>query len=205
MTGIFTNQGTFVLSGSNDVSLAGSGSEFINAGLFKHEGVGRLALDRSGNGVAFENLPAGVYQFVADILHLPIKNGCPARMSSITKACSGRAAASPPTSGSPSTTGAAASRFDLRIPPALSGGGTSSGGFFTIAGGASLDLTGGGNPTWSGVVSGAGAGLVLLSSGTLSGSGLALDFTNDMFHWTGGSLSGVVTNQGTLVLADRTT
>ena len=48
------------------MTLAGSGSRFYNAGIVKHEGAGRLALDCSGNGTSFENLPNAVYEFLAD-------------------------------------------------------------------------------------------------------------------------------------------
>jgi hypothetical protein len=82
----------------------------------------------------------------------------------------------------------------------LNAGGSSTGGFFYVAAGAVLDLTGGSNPGWQGLMTGTGAGQVLLTAGTISASpALTLGFTNTMFHWNGGTFAGVVTNTGIVV------
>jgi hypothetical protein len=84
----------------------------------------------------------------------------------------------------------------------LNGGGASTNGFFNVSAGAVLDLTGGNAPTWVGEISGGGSGQVVLASGTLSATpSLTLDFTNQLFQWDGGTLQGVITNLGTVVVS----
>jgi hypothetical protein len=75
-------------------------------------------------------------------------------------------------------------------------GGSGSG---TLGGstGAVIDLTGGQSATWSGKLLSAGAGTVRLNSGLLDASpALTLALTNPVLSWSGGSISGVLTNVG---------
>jgi hypothetical protein len=89
----------------------------------------------------------------------------------------------------------------LAVAPA---GGFNSAGTFTVARGATLDLTGGAIVTYSGTYTGSGAGTVLLGSGTLTvGSrGAVFNFPAGLFQWVGGSLSipanATLVNNGTL-------
>jgi carbon monoxide dehydrogenase subunit G len=73
----------------------------------------------------------------------------------------------------------------------LAGGETSTNGTFNIAAGALVDLTGGDRPLWAGILTGSGAGQVLLGSGILfvPPTGLALNFPPAQFWWTGGYLA----------------
>jgi RHS repeat-associated protein len=86
-------------------------------------------------------------------------------------------------------------------------GGTFNGGVtFNVGQGAVVDLTGGNAVTYSGTLTGSGAGTVELSSGVLYPAigGVTLDFPGRMFQWTGGSINGQagsLTNQGTINLA----
>jgi hypothetical protein len=89
--------------------------------------------------------------------------------------------------------------------------GTSTGGNFLVAAGATLDLTGGQSPTYTGTYTGSGAGTVALASGTLNigNDGATFDFPPGLFQWTSGTLfipvSATLTNSGDLTapVADR--
>jgi hypothetical protein len=84
----------------------------------------------------------------------------------------------------------------------LATGGTSTSGAFIVASGALLDLTGGNDPYWSGLVNGSGAGTVSLSSGTLHASpSLTLNLPDGLFQWTGGTLSGTTINANVITVA----
>jgi hypothetical protein len=92
----------------------------------------------------------------------------------------------------------------------LAGNGTTtSGGDFTVASGAVLDLTGGHNHFYTGSYTGVGAGTVRLNSDVLliGAEGATFDFSGDLFQWTGGRLQGpgVLTNTGTLNISGSNT
>jgi hypothetical protein len=82
----------------------------------------------------------------------------------------------------------------------LANSGSSTNASYVVGPGAALDITGGQSPLWSGQMSGQGLGAVLFDSGTLTGSGLALNFTNGLFQWNGGQLAGVASNVNVLSL-----
>lgn len=82
----------------------------------------------------------------------------------------------------------------------------STNGNFIVESGATLDITGGGNAQWTGTITGTGAGQVALRSSSLSANpALALDFPDGLFQWTGGGMSGIVTNLGVITLAGTNT
>ena len=84
---------------------------------------------------------------------------------------------------------------------ALEGGTYGDGATFNVGQGASVDLTGGQTTTYSGTLTGAGAGAVMLSSGECDSAGnLKLDFPGSMFQWSGGSFAGNLSNLGTINL-----
>jgi hypothetical protein len=84
----------------------------------------------------------------------------------------------------------------------LASGGTSSSGTFIVASGAVLDLTGGNGSTWSGLVTGSGAGTVSLSNGQITTSpSLTLNLPDGLFQWTGGTLWGTTINSGVVTVA----
>jgi hypothetical protein len=86
-------------------------------------------------------------------------------------------------------------------------GATSTGAGFTVAAGATLDLTGGTTTTTlTGTYGGSGDGTVLLASGRLNvgTAGATFDFDPGLFQWTGGTLAGGsagLTNVGTITLS----
>jgi hypothetical protein len=84
----------------------------------------------------------------------------------------------------------------------LSGGGTDTGGSFTVTqSNSTLDLTGGSSPTLTGTYTGTGADTVSLAGGTLNigSAGATFNFPSGLFQWTGGNIiinvSGSLTNQ----------
>jgi hypothetical protein len=82
----------------------------------------------------------------------------------------------------------------------LISGGTSTGGIFTVAAGATLGFNGG-THVFSGAYAGSGAGLTQLTNGTIqiSTSGASFNFTGSGFRVSGGALTGpgLLTNLGT--------
>ena len=84
----------------------------------------------------------------------------------------------------------------------LTYGGSSSNGTFNVAAGATLDLTGGSGPTWTGMMTGSGAGTVSLNSGSIAANpNLTLNLPGGLFQWTGGAFTGTVTNIATVTIA----
>jgi RHS repeat-associated protein len=80
--------------------------------------------------------------------------------------------------------------------------GTSTGGTYDANGSGVIDLTGGASPTFTGVYTGTGTGLVRLNAGTLNigAAGATFNFTRKgLFAFSGGTLAGpgVLTNLGT--------
>jgi hypothetical protein len=73
----------------------------------------------------------------------------------------------------------------------LPGTGTSTGGSFVVAAGATLNLVGAGNNAeFDGPYTGSGAGTVLLNGGTLStGSGATFNLPDVMFQWADGTIA----------------
>jgi hypothetical protein len=92
---------------------------------------------------------------------------------------------------------------------ALTGGGTSSNGTFTVSAGATLDLIGASQtPVFSGAFTGSGAGMVLLGRGSLQPglSGVVFNVPGSLLQWTGGQIAGgynanFFTNAGTLTIS----
>jgi hypothetical protein len=89
--------------------------------------------------------------------------------------------------------------------------GTSTGGTFTVAANATLDLTGGSSShVFTGSYTGSGAGTVLLQSGTLDigTGGATFNLPAGQFQWTGGYINlqgNALTNAGTMTLGSTTT
>jgi hypothetical protein len=185
-----TNAGAIQLAGTNGVTLAGTLS---NAGLLEHNGAANLNLSSPGPGASFENLAGGTYALDSDAGI--ISAGCcgPTVFDNYglfrKNAGTGDSLINVAFNNLGGTVDVQSGTLTL------ANNGRSFGGTWTVASGATLDPTGGANPSWSGRMTGTGAGQVLLSQGTLSAApSLELDFADHLFQWAGGTLVGLVTN-----------
>ena len=93
----------------------------------------------------------------------------------------------------------------------LANSGVSTGGTYNAATGASIDITGGQTPTWSGTYTGSGGGTVLLDSNALviGAGGATFDFAAGLFDWAAGNINlagsnvttgNTLTNTGSLTI-----
>lgn len=190
LRGVATNVNAVTLVATNYPQLVNT--TFYNAGVFLQTNGGTLNNDGHGNGT-FVNLSPGTYQFAGDggDVDVNFNNAGLVRKSSGT-GLSSFSHAFNSQGGMVEVDGG-----ELL----MSGGGSSSNGTFNIAAGAMCDVTGGNFSVWSGAMSGSGAGQVQLNSGVInSGPGLTLNFPPGLFLWTGGQLSGLVTNVNAVTL-----
>ena len=199
LRGTITNAGTVNISGAADSILLNQ-SLFYNAGKVLHVGTGQLGLNGNGGGLtAFNNLATGVYEFRTD--SSIFLNNCCGTMQFNNQGLLWKSAGTNLSSvgGISFNNLGGTIRVDSGELSLFSG--ASANGTFIVAAGATLDLTGGSTPVWSGTMTGAGAGAVVLSSGVLSGApGLTLNFTNNLFQWSGGVFAGTITNTGIVTL-----
>jgi hypothetical protein len=197
--GLITNAGIVILSGTEADSILNQ-STFVNEGLVQEQGAGGVALNGYGGGTtAIYNLPGATYQFLTNS-SIYLNNCCGTVFFENQGLLWQSGGTNATTISIPFDSLGGVVRVDTGNLN-LNGGGSSSNGVFTVAAGASVDLTGGGSATWSGQMSGSGQGAVLLSHGTLVGrQNLTLDFSNSVFQWMGGILTGAATNTGTIVI-----
>jgi hypothetical protein len=200
--GTITNAGMVIIDGGNAAYL-NEGAVFFNQGLLQVTGAGGLDFSQSGVADIFNNLPGSIFEFTTD--SSVYSDGC----------CGGRGNQAFNNQGliwkangtNTTTISVPVNNLGGTIQVdegtlSLSEGGSSSNGNFIVAGGATLDLTGGGNPRWSGVMTGGGKGQAVLRSGTIDPNpALTLAFTNNLFLWSGGTFyAGAVTNAGIVII-----
>jgi RHS repeat-associated protein len=209
-TGTLTNTGTMTLvPGGADTILLGP---INNAGTFIQSGV--VALDLSGSAV-FTNLPGAVFDFQGDgAMFQPPVGPLFVNRGTLRKSQGTYSAIH--ASGFNNVGGT----IDVQSGLLGIGAGVNDGGTFTVAAGATLDLTDGAHNcctgfvvTYEGSFSGSGAGTVLLAADVLAidPSGATFNFPAGMFQWTGGAIaspipagsstSGTLTNAGTITLS----
>jgi hypothetical protein len=193
-----TNNGTFTIApGSGGLTLSGGGT-LANAGTIDQAGTGNLAL---ANGTLINNQSTGTYDFQADTsIVVGFDNGSFTNAGILEKTVT--------TGTSQITTGFSNSNA-ITVQTgtiSLANSGTSTGGVFTVAQGATLNLTGGANVDYEGTYTGSGAGTVALASGTLTLAGnTTFNFSAGLFQWTGGVLNvngQTLTNDGVITLSN---
>ena len=194
-----TNAGVLDVSTTNGVFL---GNQLNNAGLLLHSGPGNLELN-SGSAAQFENLAQGTYMLATDGGIIP--DGC----------CSATVFDNYGLFEKSGGTGDSVISVSFNDPGGtvsvqsgtltLASGGTMSNGTLSVVAGATLDVTGGSRPAWTGQISGTGGGTVLLASGTVAAAGASLNFVNGLFQWAGGTLQGSVTNLNVVSISGPTT
>ncbi len=185
---LLTNAGVLDVLTTNGVYL---NYQLDNAGLLTHSGPGDLYLN-SSPGAHFENLGQGTYMLASD-----------AGIAS-SSCCSPTVFDNFGVFEKTGGTGDSVISVVFNDPGGavdvqtgtltLANGGSTSNGTFAVAAGATLDVTGGSQPAWSGKITGTGAGTVLLANGIVAAAGVTLNFVNDLFQWSGGTLQGPVTN-----------
>jgi hypothetical protein len=196
LAGLITNLNVLSLSDVSDRLLSG---QFYNQSLVRHIGRGRLGLTSFAAGSLFRNLPGATYQFETDS-SIFVSSCCSATIFEndglVRK-----------TSGTNNTTiavsfnsmGGTVEVDSGRL--TLANNGSSTDGSFTIAAGASVDLTGGAQPTWAGRLTAAGAGSLLLNGGQILANGLSFNCAPGVFLWSGGTVTGTVTNQNEIIVS----
>jgi len=189
-----TNAGTLTVVGTEEVSLRG---RFHNAGLLRHVSTGRLGLQQ---GARLVNLPSGTCHLETDAAIAQIT--C-CELASFENYGNLRKAGGSSNCVISVLFNNQGGLVEVQTGTlTLANNGTSSNGTFQVAAGAVLDVTGGQQPTWAGLMQGSGAGTVRLGSGRLVASpGVTLDFEGELFQWTGGTLAGWVTNRNVMVLS----
>jgi hypothetical protein len=193
-SGVLTNTGTLNISGSTARSF--SGVKLANAGTINWSSTGSFQIN---SGSQLRNLASGLFDIQNDstLLYAAGLASSFSNQGTVRKSAgAGTSALSVPFSGG--TVEVLTGTLNL------SGiNSSTSGGDFTVASGAVLDLNGGsGTHTYTGSYTGTGAGTVRLNGGTLAvgAAGASFNFSGNLFQWSGGILSGsgVLTNTGTL-------
>jgi hypothetical protein len=193
----FVNAGTVTLDGPSAKYL-GAAAALDNNGMILHRGAGPLTL--AGNAL-LRNRAGGVYDFQGDADLTWGQTGTAPVLTNegtLRKSIgSGVSVVSGDFRNEGGLIDVQAGQLQLQST------GTSTGGTFTVATGATLDLTGGASPTYQGTYAGSGAGMIVLGSGTLHpGSGATFAFPAGLLQWTGGTIDGgTLTNEGGITLA----
>ncbi len=192
--------GTVALVGTAGEALGGGGTVNVG-GTINQSGTGNLFIAGSGNTATTVVLSKGSkYNLAADsgIAQGGGDGGILDNLGTITKTGGLNSSV---ISTSFNNLGAAISvqKGTLTI---ASAGGASSGGTFTVATGAALDLTGGQTVDYAGTYSGSGGGQIQLNSGTLvvagGSAGTTFSFPAGLFRWNGGMIN---TNNSTLTIS----
>jgi hypothetical protein len=198
LSGVTTNLNTFNVSDVNAHLLR---VQFYNAGLVRHTGPGPLQLD-SGPGAVFQNLPGGTYQIETDTSISGVSCCSPTRFENggLLRKIGGT---------NNTTIGVAFDNLGgtLEVDTGrltLANNGSSANGVFTVAASGSVDLTGGAQPSWSGRLTGTGAGRIDFNAGQVFASGLLLDCSGALFQWSGGTFNGSVTNMNEIDVSGGT-
>jgi hypothetical protein len=195
----FTNTGTMTLSGGNVI-----GGNFWNIGTMIQAGTNGLNIQA---GSAINNLNGALFNLQNDA---PITvNGGGGSTPAINNyglfrksAGTANSIINPNFNNQNGTIEVDSGTLTL-----VGSGSVTSNATLIVSNAATLDITGGGNPTWSGLITGQGAGKVLLEGGTLFAGtgGLTLKMPGSLFQWSGGTIrvsaSAPFTNTGTMTLS----
>jgi RHS repeat-associated protein len=186
--GTYTLSGTMTLSGTDDKSL---GSALTNNGTIIVGGSGNLNVSTTIN-----NESSAVFDFQSDADFVTSTATFNNRGTLRKSAGVGESALASTTSTQVNHFGGTVEVTSGKL--SLAGSDRNHvpehGATFVVGEGAVLDVTGGSTAYWSGTVTGSGAGRVELSSGTLrtdriDSTGVIVNLTDDLFHWTGGQLT----------------
>lgn len=186
----FTNAGAMTISGGRSV-----GAGFFNAGTMTQAGNGGLTVHG-----AINNLSSGLFDLRNDAPITTDVGGTINNYGLLRKSAGTNSAIEVDFHNLGGT-------IEVDTGTLALGSGISSNGTLVVSNAAVLDITGGVNPTWSGLITGTGAGEVLLGNGGTLGTGaggLVLNLPGSLFQWNGGSLDcsqNPVTNSGTMIIS----
>ncbi len=203
------NNGTITLTNvAGTVDILNDGGTLVNNGTIIQQGAGGLRID-AGSGpyipTTLENQAGAFYIFEADsnVAQGYNNGGIFTNAGTISKTTTtGTSAITTQFSNS-----AAIDVETGTLVLAPSSGSTNTGGDFTVAQNATLDLTGGAIVQYAGNYTGSGAGTVLLQTGTvaIANSAASFNFPAGMFVWASGVIDtqgGTLTNYGTIDLTN---
>jgi hypothetical protein len=200
----YTNpaKGVYLFIGTNSSLVTGANTTFDNQGTVQQIGSGGLLVGGYSQDVYLLNEAGAIYQFASDS---SIGNDYSPSVQSATFTNEGLVWKSDGTNASAISTAFDNQGGTLEVDSGtlvLNGSGTSSNGTFDVASGAVLDLTGGSAPTWAGAMTGGGSGTVSLAAGSITANpSLTLDLPANLFQWDGGTLQGVITNNGLVTIS----
>jgi RHS repeat-associated protein len=201
-TGGWLNKGTLTVAQAATTILIKN--RFDNAGTLVISGVSAMDIDTcTGN---FTNLPGAILDFEGDGGLFDFNAPACGPHSLLNNGTIRKSIGTLSNIDASGFNNTSAGTIDVRAGTLVLGSGNSTGGTFSVAQGATIDLTGGNSVTYSGPYTGSGAGNVLLASGTLvtGSSGASFNFPPGQLIWTGGLITGApagLTNTGTLTLA----
>ena len=194
MNHVLTNAGEMTLVSTNNHQLWDNpgvgGTDFSNAGQVRQAGG---TLDLQSQNVHFHNLASGTYDFTGDgsiISTLWNGTGTFDNAGLVRKSGGTNSVIAVPFSNLGGTIEVDSGSLGRRA------GGGGSNGTINVAANAVLAFNGGAFWTWSGNLSGTGAGQVQWVSGALVGSPVSLNFPPGMFQWVADRINGVVDQYG---------
>ena len=201
-----TNTGDIVLDNASADVLEG-GSSLLNQGTMEMTiSGGTLELDNTST--VLDNQATGTFSFEADASVAAVSGTSPFDNEGTIQKTAGTGTSAFENDGgnlafnnNSAKIKVQTGTIELATPSGLSTGGT-----FTVASGATLDLTGGQTVSYEGTYTETGAGRIILSAGTLQlDAATTFDFPAGVFQWSGGYIdtnSQTLTNTGDIVLDD---
>jgi len=203
--GTLTNQGVLTLAGSAIKAVATTGV-LVNANTIRHTGTGSLVL-RVGAvvnnelGALYDLQGDGNVDWVSGTSPQPFFNNA----GTFRKSSAAPLSFIDQLQNLGGTIEVLLGELELRSFDGTTN--TSTGGSFSVAPGAVLDLTGDSSSydvgRYHGTYSGSGTGTVLLDNGMLDAAGGALfDLPGSLFHWTSGDILGAFNNAQGLTLSE---
>ncbi|MHB1560310.1 MAG: carboxypeptidase regulatory-like domain-containing protein, partial [Isosphaeraceae bacterium] len=200
-----TNTGSITLNDTLQVNFGSgsysSGGTLLNQGTIFQTSAGGLSLS---NGAAIDNAAGGTYDFASDSgIALGGFGGSFANEGTVEKTA-GTAATTiaVPFNNQGGTVAADSGTLSL------AGGGTSTGGTYNAASGATIDLADHTQSTLTGTYTGSGAGAVNVGNNALNigQAGATFDFPPGLFQWSSGNINvatgDTLTNTGSITIND---
>ena len=202
-----TNTGSITVNDAQQVQFdSGSsyvgGGTLINQGTIFQTGAGGLEVSE---GAVIDNASGGIFDLAGNVGIVPGFNGASLTNSGTVEKTAGTGTASIAIAFDNQGGTVAADSGTL----SLAGGGSSTGGTYDPASGATIDLAdGSAQPTLTGTYTGSGAGTVNVGGGALAigQASATFDFPTGLFQWSSGGINcstgRTLTNTGSITVND---